>query len=405
MFKKQFRYMGAALVGIFSLLLGIAGLGDRLYPDTISCYAWQEVADVAAFHVQQPQELAWAGGIARARGQVQFLHAVPVKNVAIRYYQKNTLIPGGVPFGIKLQTRGLLVTQTGAFSTGGVSVDPAARAGVLPGDRILSIDGVAVDQSAQLVRLVEKSQGRALKLVIQRGEESRTVALTPCRADEDSKFRAGLWVKESTAGIGTLTYVDPVDAGFGGLGHGVTDPSGTVTPIVSGQVWQVRIDGVTKGKAGDPGQLQGSFQGSAAGTVRANTANGVFGTLTQPPQDLGEPVQIALRDEIAPGKATLLTTVQDGPPVAYQVEIERILDADGENKNFMVHVTDPRLLAITGGIVQGMSGSPLLQNGKLVGAVTHVLVNDPTRGYGIYIENMLNAAQSVAESNKIKDAS
>lgn len=375
---------------LFALIL-LVGIADGLYPDVLSCYAGQRVEDKAVFCVVTDGEEA-SGEI--TTGQVRLWGALPLKNVQIRYYEKNTLIPGGMAFGVKLQAKGLLITGTEGFLSQGQSVAPAAECGLKEGDRILRAEGVGLEKTEQLVRLVEKSRGKAVTLTVLREGKEQEIVLQPRQSDGDKKYRAGLLVKDSTAGIGTVTFIDPATLCFGGLGHGITDAAtGAVTPMESGEVWQVSIDGIEKGAVGDPGELKGSFSAKKAGALTANTPTGVYGTLNELPSNAGEALPIALKNELQTGKATIRCTLSSEGVKEYEVEIERIVSADAQTKNFVVRVTDPELLSLTGGIVQGMSGSPIIQNEKLVGAVTHVLVNDPTRGYGIFIENMLEAAQ------------
>ena len=208
-----------------------------------------------------------------------------------------------------------------------------------------------------------------------------------------------MWVRDSSAGIGTLTYLDPESGIFAGLGHGVCDvDTGTLMPLYSGEAVNVAITGVTKGESGSPGELRGTFsQEAPIGTLVKNEATGIYGQMDGIPDILsqgGEPVAVAMRQEVHTGKAMIRTTISGDTPVEYEISIERVsLSEQNPTRNMVIRITDPRLLSATGGIVQGMSGSPILQNGKLVGAVTHVLVNDPTRGYGILIENMLETAQ------------
>ena len=379
-------------MALFGTLILIAALGDLAYPDVLSCYSSQTVEDRAVFCVVEEEKREAPSGEVAA--QVKLWGALSVKNVRVRYYEKGSLIPGGNAFGVKLSTKGLLVTGTESFLSRGERVEPAASAGIGQGDRILSIDGVRLEKSSQLVRLVEKSEGAPMEFVLFRDGKETSVRLTPRLCDEEGKYRAGLWVKDSTAGIGTLTYIDPESLRFAGLGHGITDPSGKeIAPMASGEVWQVKIDGIEKGKAGDPGELKGSFVGKKIGELVQNTLTGVYGSLSEKPQELSEPLPIALKGELTAGAATIRCTLDESGVKEYAVEIERIHSPDTPTKNFVIRVTDPELLERTGGIVQGMSGSPIIQDGKLVGAVTHVLVNDPTRGYGIFLENMLAAQE------------
>ena len=218
---------------------------------------------------------------------------------------------------------------------------------------------------------------------------------TPQRG-QDGVYRHGAWIRDSIAGIGTMTFYDPATRTFAALGHGVTDTdTAMLMPLASGAVMEASVKAVKAGAPGAPGEMRGDFDlEEDMGTLYANTDCGIFGTLDEGCKvDTSRALPIASREEVETGRATILSTVQGDTTEEYDVVIEKIYSPSTETRNLLVRVTDDRLLEKTGGIVQGMSGSPIIQNGKLVGAVTHVLVNDPTRGYGILIENMLEAAE------------
>jgi stage IV sporulation protein B len=259
------------------------------------------------------------------------------------------------------------------------------------GDVILDCNGVRLDSATDFAKLVSKSGSSSLTLTVQRGEETMTKKLSPALASDGSGWKAGLWVRDGAAGIGTVTFRDPVTGAFAGLGHAVCDAeSKTPFPLQKGAVCQATIESILKGENGKAGEIRGKLTPNEIGSLSSNTPHGVYGTITTPPSD-ERPLSIGLKDEVKPGKATILSTLDQGGKKEYEIEIQEILAKDRDTKNFIIHVTDPALLEKTGGIIQGMSGSPIIQNGKLIGAVTHVLVGDPTRGYGIFIENMLSA--------------
>ena len=294
------------------------------------------------------------------------------------------LIPGGELFGIRMETRGVLVTSLGTVETGEGFRSPAAEAGILPGDVILRAQGASLSSPQDLAKFVSK--GRPLLLEGLRDGEPFQARLVPAR-DKNGLFLAGLWVRTGAGGIGTVTFYDPGTGRFCGLGHGVTDAeSGALYSFKSGTVHPVRVERVIPGKAGIPGEIRGSLLPEVTGSLLKNEKTGVTGILSPPSR--GEAIPCAEKSEVKPGAASILCTLEDGIRREYRVEIEQICDLSGSSKNLILHVTDAALLEKTGGIVQGMSGSPILQNGKLVGAVTHVLIRDPTRGYGIFLENM-----------------
>jgi stage IV sporulation protein B len=304
-----------------------------------------------------------------------------------------SLIPGGMAFGIKFFTDGCVVIgTTGVESATGVS-SPAKDVGLQAGDIIIRAGGREFETAEELVDLISGCGGRDIAVVYIRDGKENKVDVTPVRDNESGKYRIGVLVRDSTAGIGTVTFIDPKTNDFGGLGHGVYDSeSAILLQLARGAVVNVTINEVIKSYPNAPGELRGSFDNIAVGELWDNSEQGVFGSFTKVPATDKKPIPIAGREEITEGKATVLTTLDGGGIGEYGIEIEKIYKNSGNVKNFLIHVTDQALLDRTGGIVQGMSGSPIIQNGKLVGAVTHVLVNDPTRGYGIFIENMLETA-------------
>lgn len=306
------------------------------------------------------------------------------------------LYPGGVPFGIKFMTEGILIVGFCDIDTGAKKTNPSSEAGLRMGDRILSANGKALNSSAELTEAVEKNGGRPLTIVYLRGNTKHTTSLTPVYSQSEKCYKTGIYVKDNGAGIGTVTYIDPNTLSFAGLGHGICEgESGRLVPIQRGSVVDVTINGVVKGQCGAPGEVKGYFKAGKTGSLLKNTDCGVYGVFASLPKKLPtEPLSLCTRDELREGKAYIYCTLDGGEPHKYEIEISGIDRSANAGKCFTVRVTDPALLAKSGGIVQGMSGSPIIQNGKLCGAVTHVLINDPTSGYGIFIENMLAAGQS-----------
>lgn len=299
------------------------------------------------------------------------------------------LIPGGQAVGVKLFSDGVLVVD---FSEG---VSPARECGLKEGDIILACNGIDVASTEHLQQLLAENGDERATLSVQRGGKQLTLTATPS-AGEDGTYRLGAFVRDSMAGIGTLTFYDPDSGVFGALGHGVTDvDTGKLMPLESGSTMDASVKAVKKGQSGSPGELRGEFDLLRdSGTLYANTDCGIFGqadtkNFTAPKHDA---LPVADRNEVRTGKAVILSNVSGTEVKAYDIEIEKVFSASADTRNMLLRVTDKDLLSKTGGIVQGMSGSPIVQNGKIVGAVTHVLVNDAARGYGIFIDNMLAAA-------------
>lgn len=306
-----------------------------------------------------------------------------------------SLIPIGHTVGIQMQADGVLVVHLQDVETGNGASCPARDAGVCEGDLILRVNDAAVSSNDGLQKQVALSGGQPVELTLAREDSTRTVTVTPC-ADRDGTYRIGVLARDSMAGIGTLTYVDPETGAYGSLGHGVCDSeTGVLMPLRAGSLLYSVVGSVQRGKAGEPGALQGEFSpGNPLGTVEENTEYGIFGKLTDSSLYASlESVPVADAEEIRTGPAEIRANVEGDRVQTYSVQVVKVYPKDDVyGRGMLLHVTDPALLKQTGGIVQGMSGSPILQNGKLIGAVTHVLVNDPTRGYGISMERMLEAA-------------
>jgi len=303
-----------------------------------------------------------------------------------------TLLPGGMAFGVKLSCDGLIVVGFTEVVTENGSCMPAYDAGLRINDRIVSVNGNAVKTSEEFVKMIEQYNS-SVEIGYEREGKACQTRFKPAYCPEEGKYKTGMWIRDTTAGIGTITYLEPETGVFAGLGHGICDPNtGDLLPMRNGTVSEVSISGVTKGTAGSPGELKGYFTEKNTGVLLKNTQKGVYGVLHEIPYDKvpETAVQVAEKEEVQTGEAYIWCTLTDNKTEKYTVCISDISpDTDG---TFSVTVTDPRLIEKTGGIVQGMSGSPIIQDGKLIGAVTHVLINDPSKGYGIFIENMLEAA-------------
>lgn len=294
------------------------------------------------------------------------------------------LVPVGKVIGLELGDD--TVTVAAFDDTCGTA---AKDAGLCVGDKILTMDGNKIRSAEDVLQVLQRSDGR-IQMVVNRGGKEKELEMQPVITKEGP--RLGVYLRRGVTGIGTVTWYDPENGQFGTLGHGVNGTDGQLLSFRSGCVYEAQVISVKKGKIGQPGQLRGSVTSDVpVGTLYRNCPRGVFGHAQSAWQ--GQPLPVAKNGEVSTGKATILSTVVGDQVQAYSVEILKLYpDSREDGRNLMLRVTDPKLLDTTGGIVQGMSGSPIIQDGKLVGAVTHVLVNDPTRGYGIFIENMLEAA-------------
>ncbi len=311
---------------------------------------------------------------------------------ASAFSEGRTLIPGGQLVGVMVKTDGLV--YVGASDLGS-SPSPARIGGLKNGDVIRKINGIPVDGVMTLSENVKAETKNTIEVI--RGGETLSLSLTPATDPRDGRPKIGAWVRESVAGLGTLTYIDPKTGEFAALGHSISDPDADITvPITEGILFDASLTGVIKGEKGAPGELSGTFLSGAEaiGKIDKNASSGIKGTFTK--MNLNNylysgPIETVDKGEVKIGHAEILSTVGESGTDVFGIDIIGI-DESGDERNLLIKVTDQALLNKTGGIVQGMSGSPIIQDGKLVGAVTHVLVNDPTRGYGIFIENMLEAA-------------
>ena len=297
---------------------------------------------------------------------------------------ERTVIPLGQAVGIKLFADGVLVVALADGPT------PARACGLRQGDIITAMDGAAVGSTEQVQDLLADTAGAPIVLSVRRGADA--LALTACARENNGVWQLGAWIRDSMAGIGTLTYYDPATGQYGALGHGITDvDTAQLMPFSNGSILPSTVKAVKKGEAGSAGELRGDFDLTGdLGGLYANTSSGVFGTLEAayaPAQAQAVPT-----GQPAAGPAVIRSNVQGDEVQEYDIEILKTVPGSDDGRDMVLSVTDPDLVEATGGIVQGMSGSPILQDGKLVGAVTHVLLNDPTKGYGISIENMLKAA-------------
>lgn len=331
---------------------------------------------------------------------VKVLGLIPIKSVTVRTVpNKISVYPGGQPIGVKINTKGVLVVAlSDVESMDGKIGSPAANSGIEIGDSIVEINGSEINNISDTVNWINNSRGNNIELKIDRKGTTLTKDIVPVKSKNDNKYKIGLWIRESTAGVGTLTFYDEKSNEFAGLGHPITDvDTGTILSINSGEIITSSIMSVQKGIKGSPGELKGIFvdENRKLGDINKNTECGIFGKAQQKlcNKKYNKPMNIALRSEIKEGPAKILTTVEGSEPEEYDILIEKLLVQDTPGpKSMVIKIIDQKLLEKTGGIVQGMSGSPIIQNNRLVGAVTHVLINKPDTGYGIYIEWMLKDA-------------
>ncbi|AJA47987.1 SpoIVB peptidase [Clostridium pasteurianum DSM 525 = ATCC 6013] len=335
----------------------------------------------------------------KVKKSVNLLGILPVKTVNLEVVPKIMVYPGGQPVGIKLNTEGVLVVGLSDIDSQNRKVSsPAAEAGVQIGDSIVKIDGENVNNSKTVSDKLKKYKDSILKVTIKRDGKNIEKEIRPIKSDLDNDYKLGLWVRDSTAGVGTLTFYHENSKKFAALGHPITDvDTGTMLSVRNGNIINSSIVSIKKGAKGDPGEVRGIFvnENNPMGNIQSNTISGIYGMTDKILKNhkYNRPIEIGLRNEIKEGDAQILTTIDGETPKLYSIKIEKLLPQDSPGpKSMVIRITDPELLEKTGGIVQGMSGSPIIQNNKIIGAVTHVLINKPDVGYGIYMEWMLKDA-------------
>ena len=400
------RMQRAKLAAAYLLLALAAALGwlysclpDRVYLEPGQALYLPRFAWVEPQRGHGSQNVASTRAVGSYQTTLTLGGWLPIKTIRAVVTERPRVTVCGTPFGVKMFSEGALIVGFSEIGqAGGGTSNPAKEAGLHLGDRVICIGQTRTESNDAVKEALDAAEGQSVEVVYIRSGEQKLTALTPVWDDAAGQWRAGMWVRDSSAGVGTLTFADEELGVFAGLGHPISDSdTGESVALRSGEIVACSIVGCTSGTIGSPGELKGKFLGThALGSIGINGPNGVYGTLrTALP---GETRELAFAQEVVPGEAEIWATTEGETPRAYKVRIEKVNDAD-PRRNMILRVTDPALLAKTGGIVQGMSGSPILQNGRLVGAVTHVLVNDPTRGYGIFAQTMLEQAQQAAKTD------
>ena len=334
--------------------------------------------------------------IVKVSFRLNLFNLIPLKNIDVNVIPKTTVVPMGNAIGMKLYTAGVLVVGMSEIE----GKKPYENSGIKEGDRIIQINQNQIDNTDDLMKAVNKSDGNNISIKYVRDEKTITTSIKPLK-NSSNEYKIGLWVRDAAAGVGTLTFYEPSSGMFATLGHGIMDiDTAELIKIANGELVTTNILSINKGTKGNPGEIRGTIEaGHTIGSISKNTKFGVFGTINKTPylntSNTNE-VQVALREEIKTGKAQIICELENGKKEYYDIEIQRIFISNNkDNKSMLIKVTDKKLSEKTGGIIQGMSGAPIIQNGKFVGAVTHVLVNDPTIGYGVFADIMLKQMKEV----------
>ena len=336
-------------------------------------------------------------------GQIRLFGIIPVKSVNVSVAQPNEVLICGTPFGVMLYSRGVMVVGSNSFKSVSGEVNPSASAGIKSGDILITLGGEYVTSNEDVARIISSCSGKSIPAVYERDGVEHSTTLHPQKCLNDGVYKIGLWVRDSSAGIGTMTFYDIENGVSVGFGHGICDAdTGQLVENSHGTAVSANLYGIKKGAAGNPGELLGTLNVfGSIGKVSLNDTTGVYIRSGYVPEGIKLPV--ASWQEVKTGDAKIYLSVDGKSPQYYSVKIDNI-NPSGKIKNFTVTVTDKDLINRTGGIVQGMSGTPIIQNGLFIGAITHVFINDSTTGYGIFAENMLETAQSVSEK-QLKEVS
>ena len=394
MIKKLCFFLSSLCCVIFMLIFA----GNICIPEEVIFYDNQTTVKIHNIYYAQKTDdgiiTVSTANESQTTADISLLGIIPVTQTDAKSTDRKYVYAGGSLVGIRLYTEGLLVVGTDSILTENGNVSPADDCGILQGDIITHINDEKVTSVADFSRRVISADGSDINLTVKRNGEIKKFSLEPEYSQSEKKYRCGLWLRDSTAGIGTMTFIDPQTKTIATLGHAICDSeTNAVLPVGEGDILGATLNSCIPGQKGATGQIKGSFTQEVIGELYSNNEFGVYGTCSEVAADCGVLYPVASQTEIKTGDAQIISTVTQDGAEFYDIEIEKITYSNTKAaRSMVIKVTDPELLSVTGGIIQGMSGSPIIQDGKLVGAVTHVLLNDPTRGYGIFIENMLDAA-------------
>lgn len=400
-FLKAFTKAAAAVTAaVCTAVMGFVGYYEQALPDCYTTASGGELsfntilpitadAKEESITVYSESEIL---SVTTKTAELELFGSIPIKEVKEETVNRPMLMVCGNAFGIKLVTDGVMIIDMKEIS----GSCPAEEAGLEVGDVIEAINGERVTSNSQVSEIIKDSGGEECIVKYRRNDEEHECSVRPVL--NEGSYCAGMWVRDSSAGIGTITFIDPETGVFAGLGHAVCDnDTHDPLPLSDGSISDVKINGYTKSEKGDPGQLIGEFCGSQTGSLLLNCDGGVYGVTDE--YDDGELYELGFSSEIKLGKAYIIAQIDDGEPQQFEISIEKVSPSDSEH-DLVIKVTDERLIRMTGGIVQGMSGSPIIQDGRLVGAVTHVFVDDPTGGYGIFADRMYEYSQSLSSDGE-----
>lgn len=397
--KKAVRIADAVFAVLTAVIFAFVAAGQALLPDSFTSAGASADITLAGLYsisaeADESVDFQSAQNVGTQESELMLLGIIPVKSETVTSTERQSVLVSGKPFGIKLYTDGVIIVGVKDIELDGKTVNPAKEAGLQVGDIIVSINSVRMYSSDDVEEILNDNNGDSYDITVLRGNEYMSFTLTPVYVASEGCYKAGIWVRDSTAGIGTVTFFNERTGSFAALGHPVTDvDTGEIMPLLKGQAVEARITSVTKSGADETGSLGCEFLTTVVASIDKNTDVGVYGAYSTS-LDISDcfRYEVAMKQEVEKGFAQIICTVEGEEPAVYSIEITKISYSD-ETKNMVIKITDEELIEKTGGIVQGMSGTPIIQNGRLVGAITHVIVNNPLKGYAIFAETMLEYAQ------------
>lgn len=405
--KNIFRALSVLSFICCSVVLMLISVGYSRIPNEISMKEYDTLT-AGGTYMCQPINIsanATVNSSDEYETSVKLFNIFPIKSARVNMSNRKYVVLGGDIFGIRLYTKGVMIVKIDSVNTSQGKVSPGNKANLKVGDIILKVDSEEIESNKQLSKLISASRGKTLRMKVERGGKLIDISFNAVKSSDDSQYKAGLWIRDSTAGIGTMTYYDRQTGVFAGLGHAVCDvDTGEIMPLSGGDAVAATVKGCYKGKSGTPGELCGIFSGKSMGELFINGDTGIYGVLSEYNRN-AQLIPVALPSEVSTGEVQIVSTVDENGPKYYTAEIVKISTDSADMHNMVIKITDKTLIELTGGIVQGMSGSPIIQNGKLVGAVTHVFVDNATQGYGIFAQNMVETQQSLEENLARKQAS
>ena len=396
--KRFIRIVDMALLPILISVYTVIGIGNFILPDNISTYSEGKVVFDRIFSVDYSRDAVVDyqnnSRVTPTKSEIKLFGAIPVKNVSLNESAPQKVYVSGESFGIKLYTDGVIVVGTRDVVTDDGKCNPAKEAGIKIGDIIVELNGKKVYSSDEVIETLNDNNGRDYNIKVKRNGSFKSFVLSPVYSNREGCYKVGLWVRDSTAGIGTITFYNPNNNVVAALGHPIVDvDTNEIMPILNGEAVKADVIRVYKGGAGEAGALGCEFKNDVIGTLKENSSYGIYGKYDCD-IDKSRLYEVAAAQEVERGPAQLLCTVNEDGPKLYNIEISKISYRDtNKERNMVVKITDKSLIEQTGGIVQGMSGSPIIQNGKLVGALTHVIVDNPEKGYAIFAQKMFEESE------------